>query len=97
MSKRSKSKQTISKPFQIRTQTQNDSNPNRHAFGDQYRATDLRIPGAGKLELKFTPAEGTGGEAQTYEVFSFEGGGVAMAMYNTDESIRGFAKVRPPD
>ena len=62
----------------------------RHAYGDQYKATDLRIPGPGKLTLTFTP-EG-GGEPQTHEVFQYEGGGVAMAMYNTDESIRGFAK-----
>jgi isocitrate dehydrogenase len=62
----------------------------RHAYGDQYRATDLRIPGPGKLTLTYTPAEG--GEPQTHEVFTYEGAGVAMAMYNTDESIRGFAR-----
>jgi isocitrate dehydrogenase len=62
----------------------------RHAYGDQYRATDLRIQEPGKLTLTFTPS--SGGEAQTHEVFTYEGGGVAMAMYNTDESIRGFAK-----
>jgi isocitrate dehydrogenase len=62
----------------------------RHAYGDQYRATDLRVPGAGKLELTFTPADG--GAPQTYEVFEFEGPGVGLAMYNTDESIEGFAR-----
>lgn len=62
----------------------------RHAYGDQYRATDLRIPGPGKLELRYTP-EGAS-EPQSYEVFTFEGPGVGLAMYNTDESIYGFAK-----
>ncbi len=62
----------------------------RHAFGDQYRATDTVIKGKGKLTLTFTP-EG-GGAAQTFEVFNFKGDGVALAMYNTDESIRGFAQ-----
>ena len=61
----------------------------RHAFGDQYMATDLVIEGKGKLTLTFTP-EG-GGEPKQFEVYSFKGGGVALAMYNTDESIRGFA------
>jgi isocitrate dehydrogenase len=61
----------------------------RHAFGDQYRATDTVIKGKGKLTMTFTP-EG-GGEPQTFEVFNFKGDGVAMAMYNTEESIRGFA------
>lgn len=61
----------------------------RHAFGDQYRATDTVIKGKGKLTLTFTP-EG-GGEPQTFEVFNFKGDGVALAMYNTDDSIRGFA------
>ena len=61
----------------------------RHAFGDQYRATDFVVPGAGKLTVKFAPEDG--GEAIEREVFSFEGGGVAMSMYNTDDSIRGFA------
>lgn len=61
----------------------------RHAFGDQYRATDLVIKGKGKLTLTFTPE---GGEAQTYEVYNFKGDGVAMGMYNTDESIYGFAR-----
>ncbi|MBO9699371.1 MAG: isocitrate dehydrogenase (NADP(+)) [Sporocytophaga sp.] len=62
----------------------------RHAFGDQYRATDTVIKGKGKLTLTFTP-EG-GGEPQTFEVYNFKGDGVALAMYNTDESIRGFAQ-----
>ncbi|KCV70300.1 isocitrate dehydrogenase [NADP] cytoplasmic [Fonticula alba] len=62
----------------------------RHAFGDQYRATDLVVP-KGKFEMVFTPAEG--GEKQTFEVFNFsESGGVIMGMYNTDESIREFAQ-----
>src|SRR3977135_4508049 len=62
----------------------------RHAFGDQYRATDTVIKGKGKLTMTFTP-EG-GGEPQVFEVFNFKGDGVAMAMYNTDESIKGFAR-----
>ena len=62
----------------------------RHAFGDQYRATDFVVPGPGKLTISFVP-EG-GGEPITREVFDFPGGGVAMAMYNLDESIRGFAR-----
>ncbi|MAW60841.1 MAG: isocitrate dehydrogenase (NADP(+)) [Planctomycetes bacterium] len=62
----------------------------RHAFGDQYRATDMVIPGPGKLTMKYEPADG--GEAQEYEIFDFPGGGVAMGMYNLDESIRGFAR-----
>ncbi|MEQ8397654.1 NADP-dependent isocitrate dehydrogenase [Thalassobaculum sp.] len=62
----------------------------RHAFGDQYRATDFVVPGKGKLTLTFQP-EG-GGEPMTYNVFDFPGGGVAMAMYNLDESIIGFAR-----
>ena len=62
----------------------------RHAFGDQYRATDTVIKGKGKLTMTFTP-EG-GGQPQTFEVYNFKGDGVALAMYNTDESIRGFAK-----
>ena len=61
----------------------------RHAFGDQYRATDTVIKGKGKLTMTFVP-EG-GGEAQTWEVYDFKGDGVAMSMYNTDESIYGFA------
>src|SRR4051794_16949342 len=63
----------------------------RHAFGDQYRATDTRIPGDGKLTLNFQPNDG--GDPIELEVFDFpEGGGVALAMYNLDESIRGFAR-----
>jgi len=61
----------------------------RHAHGDQYKATDIVVSGAGKLEMVFTPKKG--GEKQVYEVFDFPGGGVAMGMYNTDESITGFA------
>jgi len=61
----------------------------RHAFGDQYRATDFLVPGAGKLTMRFEPADG--GEAIEREVFEFETSGVAMGMYNLDESIRGFA------
>jgi len=62
----------------------------RHAFGDQYRATDFVVPGKGTLTITFTP-EG-GGAPQTHEVYKFPGGGVAMAMYNVDESIRNFAR-----
>lgn len=62
----------------------------RHAFGDQYRATDLHVKEPGKLELVFTPSGG--GQKQTLEVHQFEGAGVAMGMYNTEESITGFAK-----
>ncbi len=62
----------------------------RHAYGDQYRATDIKVPGPGRLTLTFEPADG--GEAQSYEVFEFPGAGVAMAMYNLDDSIRGFAR-----
>ena len=62
----------------------------RHAFGDQYRATDFKVPGKGKLTMRFEP-EG-GGEAVEYEVFKFPSAGVAMGMYNLDESIRGFAQ-----
>ncbi|MGB6083232.1 isocitrate dehydrogenase (NADP(+)) [Moheibacter sp.] len=61
----------------------------RHAFGDQYKATDTVIKGKGKFTMTFTP-EG-GGESQTWEVYDFQGDGVAMSMYNTDESIYGFA------
>jgi isocitrate dehydrogenase len=62
----------------------------RHAFGDQYRATDFVVPGPGKLTLSWTPPNG--GEPIVREVFDFPGGGVAMSMYNLDESIRGFAR-----
>lgn len=61
----------------------------RHAFGDQYRATDVKIPGPGKLTLTYAPKEG--GPSQTWEVYDFEGPGVAMGMYNTLKSIEGFA------
>lgn len=60
----------------------------RHAFGDQYRATDFVTKGKGKLTIKF---EGENGEVIEHEVYNFKGDGVALAMYNTDESIRGFA------
>ena len=63
----------------------------RHAFGDQYKATDAVINGKGKLTMTFVPEDG--GEATEWEVYNFEGaGGVAMSMYNTDESIYGFAR-----
>ena len=62
----------------------------RHAFGDQYRATDFVVPGPGKLTMKFVPEDG--GEVIEREVFDFPGGGVAMSMYNLDDSIRGFAR-----
>lgn len=61
----------------------------RHAFGDQYRATDFVTKGKGKLTITYTPENG---EAQSHEVYNFKGDGVALAMYNTDESIRGFAQ-----
>jgi isocitrate dehydrogenase len=62
----------------------------RHAFGDQYRATDLVVPGEGSLTLTFTPKDG--GEPIELDVYDFPGGGVAMAMYNLDSSIRDFAR-----
>ncbi len=62
----------------------------RHAFGDQYKATDFVTKGRGKLTITFTPEDG--GETISHEVYDFEGDGVAMAMYNTDESITGFAR-----
>jgi isocitrate dehydrogenase len=62
----------------------------RHAFGDQYRATDVKIPGAGKLTLTFTPADGS--KPIEMNVFDFPSPGVAMAMYNLDDSIRDFAR-----
>ena len=61
----------------------------RHAFGDQYKATDFRVPGPGKLTIKFTGADG---QEIEHEVFEFESAGVAMGMYNVDESIRDFAR-----
>src|SRR6266576_7336572 len=62
----------------------------RHAFGDQYRATDLVVPGEGRLTLNLTPADG--GEPIELDVYDFRGGGIAMAMYNLDDSIRAFAR-----
>ena len=62
----------------------------RHAFGDQYRATDFLVPGPGKLTMTFEPA--AGGAPTTYEIFDFPSAGVAMGMYNLDDSIRGFAR-----
>ncbi len=62
----------------------------RHAFGDQYKATDFLVPGPGKLTMRFEP-EG-GGEPIEHEVFDFPGSGCAMGMYNLDDSIRGFAR-----
>ncbi len=62
----------------------------RHAFGDQYKATDLVTKGKGKLTLTFTPEDGR--EAQSFEIYNFEEDGVAMAMYNIDSSIYGFAR-----
>jgi isocitrate dehydrogenase len=75
----------------------------RHAFGDQYRATDMVVPGPGKLTLTFTPSDSStpsatpregerAGEPIELEVFDFPGGGIAMAMYNLDDSIRDFAR-----
>ena len=61
----------------------------RHAFGDQYRATDFVVKGKGKLTLTFTPENG---DPESHEVYEFQGGGVALSMYNTDESIYGFAR-----
>ena len=62
----------------------------RHAFADQYAATDFVVPGAGTLAMTFTPAGA--GEPITRKVYEFPGGGVAMGMYNLDDSIRGFAR-----
>ncbi|GAB3640751.1 NADP-dependent isocitrate dehydrogenase [Spirosoma arcticum] len=61
----------------------------RHAFGDQYRATDFVVPGPGKLTMKF---EGEDGTVMDFDVYNFKSPGVAMGMYNVDESIRGFAR-----
>jgi isocitrate dehydrogenase len=61
----------------------------RHAFGDQYRATDFKVPGTGRLTIKF---EGDDGKIIEKEVFTFPGAGIALAMYNLDESIRDFAR-----
>jgi isocitrate dehydrogenase len=62
----------------------------RHAYGDQYRATDFVVPGKGKLTIRFEPADGS--KPVEREVFNFPGSGVALSMYNLDESIRGFAR-----
>src|SRR6202035_173988 len=62
----------------------------RHAFGDQYRATDMVVAGEGKLTLTFTPADG--GEPTELDVYDFPGGGIALAMYNLDSSIEDFAR-----
>lgn len=62
----------------------------RHAYGDQYRATDFKVTGAGKLTLTFTPADG--GAPTTYDVHNFKSAGVAMGMFNEDDSITGFAR-----
>ena len=62
----------------------------RHAFGDQYRATDFKVPGKGKLEIKWTSEDGK--EKKEFEVFNFNGPGVALAMYNLDQSIKDFAR-----
>ena len=62
----------------------------RHAFGDQYKATDFKVPSAGTLTMTFTPADGS--EPMEFNVFDFPGAGVAMGMYNLDDSIRDFAR-----
>jgi len=62
----------------------------RHAFGDQYRATDMKVPGPGTLTLTYTPDDGS--EPVVHEVYKFPSAGVAMGMYNLDESIRDFAR-----
>ena len=62
----------------------------RHAFGDQYRATDMLIPGKGKLTMTFQPEDGS--EPTTHEIFDFPSSGIAMGMYNLDDSIRDFAR-----
>ncbi len=62
----------------------------RHAFGDQYRATDFQVPGKGKLEMKWTSEDGK--EKKEFEVFNFSGPGVALSMYNLDQSIKDFAR-----
>lgn len=62
----------------------------RHAFGDQYKATDFKVPGAGKLTVTFTPEDGS--KPMEFNVFDFPSSGVAMAMYNLDDSIRDFAR-----
>ena len=62
----------------------------RHAFGDQYRATDFKVPGKGKLEIKWTAQDGS--DEKKYEVFNFPGPGIALSMYNLDKSIEDFAR-----
>ena len=62
----------------------------RHAFGDQYRATDFKVPGKGKLEMKWISEDGK--EKKEFEVYNFPGPGVALSMYNLDQSIRDFAR-----
>ena len=62
----------------------------RHAFGDQYRATDFKVPGKGKMEVKWTSEDGK--EKKEFEVFNFPGPGVALSMYNLDQSIKDFAR-----
>ena len=62
----------------------------RHAFGDQYRATDFKVPGPGTLTMTFTPADGS--EPMEFQIFEFPDAGVAMGMYNLDDSIRDFAR-----
>jgi len=62
----------------------------RHAFGDQYRATDFLVPGKGKMEIKWTSEDGK--EKKEFEVFNFPGPGVALSMYNLDDSIKDFAR-----
>ena len=62
----------------------------RHAFGDQYRATDFLVPGKGKLEVKWTSEDGK--DEKNYEVFNFPGPGIALSMYNLDKSIEDFAR-----
>ena len=62
----------------------------RHAFGDQYRATDFLVPGKGKLEIKWTSEDGK--DQKNYEVFNFPGPGIALSMYNLDKSIEDFAR-----
>ena len=62
----------------------------RHAFGDQYRATDFKVPGKGKLEIKWTSEDGK--DEKKYEVFNFPGPGIALAMYNLDKSIEDFSR-----
>jgi len=64
----------------------------RHAHGDQYRATDFVVPGPGQVTITYEPTDGSAAQAFSLEVASFEGSGVAMGMYNFDDSIRDFAR-----